>query len=295
MSQSTPSRPQVAHPMGPDFGDGEEPPTAVKGKRKSSGLVRRENCQRQKTTRACDICKEKKTRCSGTCPCVRCQRLSLACEYKTTYSRGLGAPLPASPEPPFDDQHDEPTYFKRNSGFLTPIQQPLQAPLQHGMSHAATSGNIDLIAADFHNGYVGLASGASFINRVCRRLNHDKASSSGGGSVSDSDFSDCPSVTRFGDKPYSSFYKLDFSLPPMEATLELVATYFEYAIVTYRFLHRGLVEQWLRQIYESRFSASDRPTDVMVVQCSIVYSVLAIGTLYERGVPEPHADYDEQR
>lgn len=156
----------------------------------------------------------------------------------------------------------------------------------------------DLLTADFQGGYLNSAPGTSFINRICQRLNQDKTPPTGALGLLDGfhgELSDSPSVTRFGDKPYSSHYKLDFTLPPLERALEMVATYFEYAVVTYRFLHRRHVEQWLRQIFQSNISATNLPTDLMVGRCCIVYSVLAIGTLYERRAPESDVDYDEQR
>ncbi|KAJ6011695.1 hypothetical protein N7522_002050 [Penicillium canescens] len=294
MSRSTPaSLPQVTSPVNPSYAEDEEHPT-IKGKRKPSGPDKRESCQRLKTIRACDICKEKKTRCSGTRPCARCQRLSFVCEYETTYSRGLGPPPPPPPlELTFDGRPDEQQYFKHDASFPTSIQQPVQ----HEAAHSAPTRSTDLLTADFQGGYLDLASGTSFINRICQRLNQDKTPSTGAVSVSDGlhgELSGSPSVTRFGDKPYSSLYKLDFTLPPLERALEMVETYFEYAVVTYRFLHRGHVEQWLRQIYQSNISAKNPPTDLMVGRCCIVYSVLAIGTLYERRTPEPDVDYDEQ-
>ena len=295
MNRSTPTnQPQRTPPVDPSYGEDEEPPTTSKGKRKPSGSVKRESCQRLKTTRACDICKEKKTRCSGTLPCARCQRLSLLCEYETTYSRGLGPPPPPPLELTFADQPDEQQHFKRDLNFQTSIQRPGQ----HEAAHHAPPRNANLLTAEFQEGYLDLASGTSFINRVCQRLNQDKTLSPGAMSVSDGfhgELSDSPSVTKFGDKPYSSLYTLDFTLPPLERALEMVATYFEYAVVTYRFLHRGQVEQWLRQIYQSNISGTNLPTDLMVGRCCIVYSVLAIGTLYERRAPESNVDYDEQR
>ncbi|OGM46165.1 hypothetical protein ABOM_004951 [Aspergillus bombycis] len=294
MNPSTPTiQPQGTPPVDPSYGEGEEHPTTSKGKRKPSGPVRRESCQRLKTTRACDTCKEKKTRCSGTRPCARCQRLSLVCEYETTYARGLGPPPPPPLELTFVDQPDKQQHFKQDSSFLTSLQRP---GLHEAAPRAPTS-STDLLTADFQGGYLDLASGTSFINRVCQRLNQDKTPSTGAMSVSDGfhgELSDSPSVTKFGDKPYSSLYKLDFTLPPLERALEMVATYFEYAVVTYRFLHRGHVEQWLRQIYQSNISVTNLPTDLMVGRCCIVYSVLAIGTLYERRAPESDVDYDEQ-
>ncbi|KAJ5174051.1 uncharacterized protein N7500_001982 [Penicillium coprophilum] len=293
MNRSTPlNLSQVTSPVDPNYGEDGEVPT--KGKRKISSSDKRENSQRLKTIRACDICKEKKTRCSGTRPCARCQRLSLVCEYETTYSRGLGPP-PLPPPPPLEltlnNLPDEQQFLKQDVSFPTSIQKPAQI---EATSFAPTSAN--LLAADFQGGYLDLASGSSFINRVCQNLNQEKIPSTAS-NISEGlsgDVSDSPPVTKFGDKPYSNLYTTDFSLPPLERALEMVATYFEYAVVTYRFLHRGHVEQWLRQIYQSNFSATNLPTDMMVGRCCIVYSVLAIGTLYERRAPESGVNYDEQ-
>ncbi|KAE8373935.1 fungal-specific transcription factor domain-containing protein [Aspergillus bertholletiae] len=284
MNRSTPTnKPQVTPPVDPNYGEEEAAPTILKGKRKSSASVKRESYQRLKTTRACDVCKEKKTRCSGTRPCARCHRLSLACEYETTYCRGLGPPPPPPLELVFDSQSDETSY-----GQLPGAPEP---------AHPAPLIDTDLSTADFQGAYLDLASGSSFINRVCQRLSKDKTPPPTGASSVSEGFcepSDSPSVTKFGDKPYSSLYKLDFTLPPLDRALEMVATYFDSAMMTYRFLHRGHVEQWLRQIYQSNISVTNLPTDLMVGRCCIVYSVLAIGTLYERRAPESEVDYDEQ-
>lgn len=41
-----------------------------------------------RVSRACDYCKSKKTRCSGTRPCDSCSRRKIVCEYDTQYMRG---------------------------------------------------------------------------------------------------------------------------------------------------------------------------------------------------------------
>ncbi|KAJ5216391.1 uncharacterized protein N7498_002798 [Penicillium cinerascens] len=189
-----------------------------------------------------------------------------------TIRAGLGPPpLPPPLELTSDDRPDEQQYFKHDASFPTSIQQPVQ----HEATHRAPTSSTDLLTADFQGGYLDLVSGTSFINRVCQRLNQDKTSTGAG-------------------QAYSSLYTLDFTLPPLERALEMVETYFEYAVVTYRFLHRGHVEQWLRQIYQSNILTTNLPTDLMVGRCCIVYSFLAIGTLYERRAPESGVDYDEQ-
>ncbi|TQN68819.1 Activator of stress genes 1 [Colletotrichum shisoi] len=49
----------------------------------------------QKVSRACDFCKQRKTKCSGTIPCDKCTRKGLTCVYDAKYSRGR----PPTPPP----------------------------------------------------------------------------------------------------------------------------------------------------------------------------------------------------
>jgi hypothetical protein len=48
---------------------------------------------KSKVTRACDICKSKKAKCSGEQPCATCDRRGLDCRYDAVYARGK-APAP---------------------------------------------------------------------------------------------------------------------------------------------------------------------------------------------------------
>jgi hypothetical protein len=49
--------------------------------------------QKSKVTRACDVCKAKKAKCSGEQPCATCDRRGLDCRYDAVYARGK-APAP---------------------------------------------------------------------------------------------------------------------------------------------------------------------------------------------------------
>lgn len=65
-----------------------------------------------KISRACDACKSKKARCSGTKPCDSCVKRRLQCVYNAKYSRGRPpTPLPrqpsAPPRGPEQEQEDE--------------------------------------------------------------------------------------------------------------------------------------------------------------------------------------------
>lgn len=98
------------------------------------------------------------------------------------------------------------------------------------------------------------------------------------------------SVFMFGDKPYSDYQETGFALPPYERALEMVDTYFDFSMVTYRFLHRGSVEQWLKQIYQSSTSSSNLPTGPMVARTAIILIIFAVTTMYEEKRPGNEID-----
>ncbi|CAG8925817.1 unnamed protein product [Penicillium salamii] len=55
---------------------------------------RRRGKERVRVTRACDACKRKKLRCSGTLPCSLCLRSGADCEYNAEYTRGKKTDIP---------------------------------------------------------------------------------------------------------------------------------------------------------------------------------------------------------
>lgn len=255
---------------------------------------------RQKITRACDSCKEKKTRCSGTLPCIRCTRLSLSCEYNAAYSRGLPpAPLPATP-----------SSGQSNEGSLTPGTGRISNSRYRGRTaispstresvnnqHSLPNNSRQVIAqrhspepgsTDFEGNYLGPASGISFINRVWSRLHQDETTHIPDGVQNES--SKNTAVFMFGDKPYSHPQGSDFFLPSLEKAMELVAIYFDFSMVTYRFLHRGSVENWVRHMYENKYSLLNLPTGNMVARTAIVLMIFAVSTLHQDLRPGGEAD-----
>ncbi|PYH44176.1 Zn(II)2Cys6 transcription factor [Aspergillus saccharolyticus JOP 1030-1] len=251
-----------------------------------SSSVLKIHTPRQKITRACDHCKEKKTRCSGTIPCVRCTRLSLACEYNAAYSRGLPPePLPAS-------IGDQPEDTRTVRGPRTRRSQSVacSSPLLRSSSHQASYAHSnhltsqrnspDPAVTDLEGNYLGPASGLSFLNRVWRRLHQDEKRTLPDAVQNESSFKNT-SVFMFGDKPYTAQHDAGFTLPPYEKARELVSTYFDLSMVTYRFLHRGSVDQWLQQVYDCNFSVSNPPTGHMVARTAIIFMIFAVATLYE--------------
>jgi hypothetical protein len=102
-------------------------------------------------------------------------------------------------------------------------------------------------------------------------------------------------VFMFGDKPYSNPQEVDFTLPPFETAMELVAIYFDFSMVTYRFLHRGSVEKWVKQLYESNLSVSNLPVGNMVARAAIVLIIFAVSTIHNEPISEGLANGHTER
>jgi hypothetical protein len=140
------------------------------------------------------------------------------------------------------------------------------------------------VATDFEGNYLGPASGVSFLNRVWRRLRQDELHAVPDNLQDEGCAKNAP-VCMFGDKPYTNYHDTGFTLPPFEKAKDLVTIYFDFSMVTYRFLHRGSVEAWLKQVYELNISSSNLPTGCMVSRTAIILMIFAVGTLYEEQKP----------
>lgn len=82
--------------------------------------------------------------------------------------------------------------------------------------------------------------------------------------------------SAFQDSPWPEYDAASFVLPSYERAKFLVKHYFEFALPTYRFLHRPSVERLLEGLYSDRtnFVQYDRSAWVLL------YMVMAIASRY---------------
>ncbi|RAK96091.1 Zn(II)2Cys6 transcription factor [Aspergillus ibericus CBS 121593] len=267
---------------------------AKRPRRASDSPAKHPNGPRQKITRACDHCKDKKTRCTGTLPCIRCTRLALPCEYNAAYSRGLPPeplPAPSSVDSYISPRAKRATPIDRGLGHQRSISSR-QSPRVGGntsRNEVSQRNSPDPAVTDLEGNYLGPASGVSFLNRVWRRLHQDEVHAIPD-RLENEPSPKNTSVFMFGDKPYSDYREVVFTLPPFNTAQELVDIYFDFSMVTYRFLHRGSVQEWLRQVYANNISSANLPMGPMVVRTAIILMIFAVSTLYEEQKPSKQVD-----
>ncbi|KAL5363135.1 fungal-specific transcription factor domain-containing protein [Aspergillus floccosus] len=210
------------------------------------------NKDRVRVTRACDDCKRKKLRCSGTIPCTGCVRLKAVCQYTADYTRGRLPPIP--PLSPSSVSHVVP------AGGVEDVQSPRDQLLQPPSSP-------DAAQEDLEGHYVGPSSGVSFLLRVQKRLHEDIV------------FSPSIPIFNFGDSPLPHYDSSFLVLPAKDEARALVARYFDFAFPTHRFLHRPQVEEWLEEFYQGLYK-SKSPGKGLGEKCAVILMVLAQAKQY---------------
>lgn len=239
-----------------------------------------------KVTRACDVCKARKSKCSGDQPCETCTRRGLTCQYEAAYSRGkVVSPRPVHPA-------------------AVNAQQPASAPAYpHAILSVAPTMNVvgeeteppsrASPGLEVAGQYSDSTSGLSFLNRAWRRISNKETSLVNGlGSTEDRQL-----LMSAGDKPFLETGEVQ--MPSLDRSRQLLHLYFDVCIATYRLLHRPTVEAWLetvsdnakqhRALFHGMYDCNSRDKNISLTshvdiglgraKTSAVLSALAISTL----------------
>lgn len=126
---------------------------------------------------------------------------------------------------------------------------------------------------DLQGHYIGPASGVSFLLRVQKRL-HQAIS-----------FSETSTIFTFGDAPLQlpEFDPTFCMMLPRDDAQLLVNRYFEFAMPTYRFLHRPTVQAWFDEFYDTLGIMHDQQN--APAKLALLFIVFAQARVY---MPDDH-------
>lgn len=241
-----------------------------------------------KVSRACDFCKHRKGRCSGTLPCDVCVRRGRTCVYDAKYSRGhppeprpsIEVPVSPAPTPGVREpavRHETANCTGVDAHDAAAADHP-RGPLESQCPVSRDSPELGV--AEIHGHIFDTTSGLTFLDRASRRLSKHRIAI-----VSDEQHvapEDQPLMSA-GDKAlpqvlYESIWSSPTSPEELKALLDL---YFDVCIATYRVIHRQTVEAWLRTLQTN--ICEERPLwfDLGRARASIVLSALAIATAHK--------------
>ncbi|KAF4874259.1 putative transcriptional regulatory protein [Colletotrichum siamense] len=235
---------------------------------------------RPRVNRACDRCKSRKTRCSGTWPCVFCAHLKLDCQFTATYRRGQLLPAVDNETAGSDYSRDlgrsPSTSEQRNGGDGSNHQDSIsnRSRVQFHSQTTALSGS----ALDLSPSGIRAAEPLDVLNTQSQELHRHQTYTRNSPEPSQTDeqghyvgpasgvsfllriqrklqvqspgyFNS--SVFNFGDRPLPGHDSSFAILPPKTIAESMVKRYFDFAATTHRFLHRPSVESWLEELYDT--------------------------------------------
>ncbi|KAJ6279044.1 fungal-specific transcription factor domain-containing protein, partial [Bipolaris maydis] len=231
-----------------------------------------------KVTRACDVCKARKSKCSGGQPCDSCTRRRLPCQYEATYTRGkratLDAPDPAAGPSPRGNMPQRSTPQPRHQAAVIMPDARLAVAQSTNDAEPPSRASPGLEVA---GQYSDTTSGLSFLHRAWRRISNKEGAQLVNGQLGIAE--DSQLLMSAGDKPFRQIGQMQ--MPSSEHSHALLDLYFDVCIATYRLLHRQTVEAWLTCVLENAESNLALSNGIGRAKTAVVLSVLAIASFHE--------------
>ncbi|KAL4872835.1 hypothetical protein BDV12DRAFT_193172 [Aspergillus spectabilis] len=171
-------------------------------------------------------------------------------------------------------------------GFSALLPSPVKS--QEGVVSTESPGHHDQISAeassrnspepsqtDLQGHYIGPASGVSFLLRVQKRL-HQAIS-----------FSQPGSIFTFGDAPLHlpEFDPSFCMMLPRGDAQRLIDRYFNFAMPTYRFLHRPTIQDWFNEFYDTLGVMRD--THSAPAKVALLFMVFSLARVYMPDTDKP--------
>lgn len=241
-----------------------------------------------KVSRACDLCKQRKAKCTGTLPCTKCTNKGLVCHYDASYSRGRPpTPPPSRDHPavpgPRATQRGRGEKPETQPGRLDGMSLPRASDGRHIDSNGpASRASPELGMAEIEGQVFDPTSGVTFLHRAWKRL-----AKNGHTNVSlDQAHNDAAveqHVMLAGDRPLPQTTEEDLyrlTLPPHHDLVHLLALYFDVCIATYRIVHRPSVEAWMAVVETNVQQGKPAWRELGKSKTAIVLACLSVATAH---------------
>ncbi|KAH8667888.1 fungal-specific transcription factor domain-containing protein [Ilyonectria robusta] len=230
-----------------------------------------------KVSRACDHCKLKKLKCTGTIPCSLCTKKGLSCQYDAQYRRGRPPTPPAAASPENHTRQSCTTETDR-------LASSAAKPQDNYTSRATSRGSPGLETAEIEGQIVDPTSNLTFIHRAWKRLALQKRDT-GPNVLTGSEHSQ--PLMSAGDKPFMTPQGQDLMFLDQETSVELFKFYFDNCVVTYRVLNQQNCFSWLGTILHNVQNGLPLHTGLSHAKAAIVVSILAIASLRQHKISAP--------
>ncbi|KAE8420264.1 fungal-specific transcription factor domain-containing protein [Aspergillus pseudocaelatus] len=257
-----------------------------------------------KVSRACDSCKVKKIRCSGTAPCEHCNRRRLICTYASKYSRGR----PPTPPPLSTSREQETACTGQRSNAqhtgsrsTSNISENIQINERPQVNIAEEASGASVNVGDgapsraspelvIEGQYVDPTSGLTSFHQAWRKISMQKGVIQ---SPRSSEAEMNQPLVSAGDRPFYQDAHSSDPFPDALTARRLLNFYFESCVVTYRVFHQQTVESWLDTILDNRRANRPITHTIKNANYSIILTILAIARFRISKVERKFPNNDE--
>ncbi|GKU22379.1 unnamed protein product [Fusarium langsethiae] len=227
-----------------------------------------------KVSRACDHCKLKKLKCSGTLPCAGCVKRQVECQYDSLYRRGR------PPTPPTVDAHRS----RQQS-------RPADNNPEQNTTRSSSQGPPGLETAEIEGQFFDPTSNLTFIHRAWKRLAQQNQQTDAGLLTGSENLQPLMSA---GDKPFTTRGDQSLMFVDQAAAFALFEYYFENCVVTYRVLNRQYCQAWLEAVINNFHTGQSLDTGIghaklvfkSDTKAAIVITTLAIACFRQHRISE---------
>ncbi|KAH7236564.1 fungal-specific transcription factor domain-containing protein [Fusarium tricinctum] len=229
-----------------------------------------------KVSRACDHCKLKKLKCSGTLPCAGCVKRQVECQYDSLYRRGR------PPTPPTVDAHRR-SMSSIQSDANRQQSRPADNNPEQNTTRSSSQGPPGLETAEIEGQFFDPTSNLTFIHRAWKRLAQQNQQTDAGLLTGSENLQPLMSA---GDKPFTTRGDQSLMFVDQAAAFALFEYYFENCVVTYRVLNRQYCQAWLEAVINNFHTGQSLDTGIGHAKAAIVITTLAIACFRQHRISE---------